>query len=131
MKRRALLSLVVIGLLLLPTAASRTIQSNSNVVVPSSGVTIPFELVNRHVVIQVKVNNSRPLSFVLDTGDKFAIIDLERAKELGLTLQGQLRVGGAGSEQPTVYCSRAARILPAREYRLADPEPGAANGAGL
>lgn len=53
------------------------------------------------MVIQVKVNNSRPLSFVLDTGDKFAIIDLERAKELGLTLQGELRVGGAGSEQPT------------------------------
>jgi hypothetical protein len=100
MKRRALLSLIFLGLLL-PTAASRTIQSNPNVVVQSSAVTIPFELVNRHVVIQVKVNNSRPLSFVLDTGDKFAIIDLERAKELGLTLEGELRAGGAGSERPT------------------------------
>ena len=100
MKRRALLGLIVFGLLL-PTAASRTIQSNSNVVGPSSAVTIPFELVNRHVVIQVRVNNSRPLSFVLDTGDKFAIIDLERAKELGLTLQGELRAGGPGSERPT------------------------------
>jgi hypothetical protein len=100
MKRRALLSLIVLGLLL-PTAASRTIQSNSKVVVPSSAVTIPFELVNRHVVIQVKVNNSRPLSFVLDTGDKFAIIDLERAKELGLNLQGELRAAGAGAERPT------------------------------
>lgn len=100
MNRRALLGLIVFGLLL-PTAASRTIQSNSNVAGPSSAVTIPFELVNRHVVIQVKVNNSRPLSFVLDTGDKFAIIDLERAKELGLTLQGELRAAGAGSERPT------------------------------
>lgn len=100
MKRRALLGLIVFGLLL-PAAASRTIQSNSNVAGPSSAVTIPFELVNRHVVIQVKVNNSRALSFVLDTGDKFAIIDLERAKELGLTLQGELRAAGAGSERPT------------------------------
>ena len=98
MKRRALLSLVVFGLLL-PTTESRTIQSNAGA--PSSAVTIPFELVNKHVVIQVKVNNSRPLSFVLDTGDKFAIIDLERAKELGLTLQGELRAAGAGSERPT------------------------------
>ena len=100
MKRRALLGLIVFGLLL-PTVASRTIQSNSNVLGPSSAVTIPFELVNRHVVIKVKVNNSRPLSFVLDTGDKFAIIDLDRAKELGLTLQGALSAGGAGSGRPT------------------------------
>lgn len=100
MKRRALLSLIVFGLLL-PTTASRTIQSQSNIVAPSAAVTIPFELVNKHVVIQVKVNNSRPLSFVLDTGDKFAIIDLERAKELGLTLQGEISAAGAGSERPT------------------------------
>src|ERR1700693_3801156 len=100
MKRRALFSLIVFGLLL-PTAASRTIQSNSHVAALSSTVTIPFELVNRHVVIQVKVNNSRPLSFVLDTGDKLAIIDLARAKELGLNLQGELRAAGAGAERPT------------------------------
>jgi hypothetical protein len=100
MKRRALLSLIVFSLLL-PTAASRTFQTTPKPAAVASTVTIPFELVNKHVVIQVKVNNSRPLSFVLDTGDKFAIIDLDRAKELGLSLQGELRVGGAGSERPT------------------------------
>ncbi|HEX3282545.1 MAG TPA: aspartyl protease family protein [Pyrinomonadaceae bacterium] len=65
----------------------------------ASPVIIPFELVNRHIVIKVKVNNSAPLSFVLDTGDKFAIINLERARALGLTLQGtaQMRGAGAGS----------------------------------
>jgi Aspartyl protease/PDZ domain len=98
MKRRILLAFVVAALSL-ATAASRTTQLTST---PAPAeATIPFELVNRHVIIQVKVNNSRPLSFVLDTGDKFAIIDLERAKELGLSLQGELRVAGAGSERPT------------------------------
>ena len=100
MKRRSLLAFVVVALSL-ATAASRTFQITPKPAPSASEVTIPFELVNRHVVIQVKVNNSRPLSFVLDTGDKFAIIDLERAKELGLNLQGELRAGGAGSERPT------------------------------
>lgn len=100
MKSRSLLALVVFALSL-TTAASRAVQTTQRPAASASEVTIPFELVNRHVVIQVKVNNSRALSFVLDTGDKFAIIDLERAKELGLTLQGELTAGGAGSERPT------------------------------
>ena len=59
---------------------------------------IPFELVVKHVLLSVKVDGSRPLQFLLDTGDKFAIIDLDRAKELGLSLKGEIRVGGAGSQ---------------------------------
>src|ERR1700716_329008 len=96
MKRRALLSLFILGLLL-PAAASRAIQSNSKVAAPSGAVTIPFEMVNRHIVLKVQVNNSRPLSFVLDTGDQFAIINLDRAKELGLKLEGEIHMGGAGA----------------------------------
>jgi hypothetical protein len=102
MKRRVLLAFALVALSL-ATAASRTIQSTGTPASPAAEATIPFELVNRHVVIQVKVNNSRPLSFVLDTGDKFAVIDLDRAKELGLSLQGELRVGGAGAERPTGF----------------------------
>ncbi len=99
MKRRALLSLVVFGLLL-SAAASQTVQPNSfqsKGAIQSSAVTIPFELVNRHIVLKVVVNNSRPLSFVLDTGDQFAIINLDRAKEMGLKLQGEIHMGGAGA----------------------------------
>jgi hypothetical protein len=100
MKQRALFSLIVFGLLL-PTGASRTIQSTAKVAVPSSVVTIPFELANRHIILKAQVDNSRPLSFVLDTGDQFSIINLDRAKELGLKLQGEVRVGGAGSAVST------------------------------
>jgi hypothetical protein len=62
---------------------------------------IPFELVNRHIMLQLKVNDSRPLWFVLDTGDQYAIINLPVAKELGLKLRGQVRVGGAGAALQT------------------------------
>jgi len=55
---------------------------------------IPFELINRHIFVRINVNNSDPLWFILD---KFAIIDLERAKSLGLDLKGQVNVGGAGA----------------------------------
>lgn len=65
---------------------------------PKPVVTIPFKLVTRHIVVQVKINNSRPLSFVFDTGDKVGIVDIARAKELGLDLHGQIRIGGAGSD---------------------------------
>ena len=65
----------------------------------STPITIPFELVIRHIVVKVRVNNSRPLSFVFDTGDKVGIIDTDVANELGLKLEGQVRVGGAGAER--------------------------------
>ncbi len=60
-------------------------------------VTIPFELANRHVIVNVSVNKSRPLSFVLDTGASIAIIRTDVAKELGLSLYGSVNTGGAGS----------------------------------
>lgn len=101
MNRRASLALAVVGLML-TTAASLTIRSNQSVPPgpkPAAQTTpaIPFEVAIRHVILNVKVNNSHPLSFVLDTGDQYAIINLDRARELGLTLQGAVRMGGAGS----------------------------------
>jgi Aspartyl protease/PDZ domain len=72
-------------------------QSSSKAQLSASGAIIPFELINKHIVLALKVNNSRPLSFVLDTGDQFAIINLDRAKELKLKLRGQVSVGGAGA----------------------------------
>jgi len=64
-------------------------------------VTIPFELANRHIILKVRVNGSRPLSFVLDTGADSAIVMTDVAQELGLTLTGTVNVGGAGSGSQT------------------------------
>ena len=59
-------------------------------------VTIPFELVNKNVYIQVSIDGSRPFWFVLDTGDKYAVVDLNTAKSLGVSLGDQVSVGGGG-----------------------------------
>src|SRR5688572_4998216 len=60
-------------------------------------VRIPFDLANRHIMVKVKVNNSRPLSFLLDTGADSAIIRSQTAAELGLSLYGSANTGGAGA----------------------------------
>ena len=77
-------------------------------------VIVPFDLINRHIVIGAAVNGSRPLSFVLDTGDKLAIVDRDRARELGLTLSREVKVGGIGSSQMTGYVVSGATLVVAR-----------------
>jgi len=64
---------------------------------PSAPVVIPFELYSRHILIKVRINNSDPLTFLLDTGDKLAIVSLARAGDLNLSLRGQVNIGGAGA----------------------------------
>jgi hypothetical protein len=98
MKRRSLLGLIFFVFLLAPAYAQPGPAKPDVALAP---VAIPFELINRHIVVQVKVNGSRPLSFVFDTGDKFGIIDLARATELGLKFGRKVKVGGAGSGQLT------------------------------
>lgn len=78
-------------------ASSRRVVPGVQKAAEPAAVVIPFELVNRHIFVKVSINNSAPLSFILDTGDKFAIVNLARAKKLGLKLQGEINVGGAGA----------------------------------
>jgi hypothetical protein len=96
MIRKILFPFLLIALAIAVTP-SRAIQTTAKA---STGapISIPFELVTRHIIVQVKINNSRPLSFVLDTGDKVGIVDTDVAKELGLKLQGEVRIGGAGGD---------------------------------
>lgn len=61
-------------------------------------VALPFELVTGHIVLAVSVNGSNPLSFILDTGDKYGIIDVDRARELNLTLGGNIPIHGVGPQ---------------------------------
>ena len=60
-------------------------------------VQIAFDPQARHVIVQATVNGSRPLSFILDTGANTAIVRTDVANELGLTLEGTVGVGGAGT----------------------------------
>lgn len=95
MTRKTLFPILLIALTF-AAAPSRAIQTTPRAAA-TAPVTIPFELVTRHIMVKVRINNSRPLSFVFDTGDQVGIVDIEVAKELGLKLQGQVQIGGAGS----------------------------------
>ena len=66
-----------------------------------AAVSIPFEPDARHIIVRATVNGSRPLSFILDTGANVAIIRTAAAKELNLTLEGSVNVGGAGGGTQT------------------------------
>ena len=107
MNRKSILAFGLFTALLLTTTAAaplihfpQSVRPAAKPAVHSSSITIPFELANRHIMLKIRVNESRPLAFVLDTGDKYAIIDLDRARELGLKLEGEVRMHGAGSEAP-------------------------------
>ena len=86
------------AVLLLPLALVLAVQQHSIALqAPAPLATIPFELATRHVMVKVTINNSRPLSFVLDTGANVAIVRMPVAKELGLQLEGSVSTGGAGA----------------------------------
>ena len=95
MHRGRPLSLILVLICILWTAPAASVPA-SIARADNAATVIPFELVNRHIFLNIKVGNTL-LSVIVDTGDKLAIIDLERAKSLGLTLQGEINVGGAGA----------------------------------
>ena len=94
-RRRILIPLVAVLAFSVTGALPQIVSALPRGAEPTA-VVIPFELVTRHILIKVRINNSDPLWFIFDTGDKVAIVDLERAKSLGLNLQGAVNVGGAG-----------------------------------
>ena len=89
---------LVLSALLALAALARPQGSPTSPIAPAPrpDVVIPFEQANRAIFIQVIVSG-RPLWFVLDTGDKYAVIDLDVAHALGLDLGSPIPVGGAGS----------------------------------
>lgn len=57
---------------------------------------IPFEEEDGHIFLQVRINNSGPLWFGLDTAATRSIIDKHWAASLGLQSEGSQQVEGAG-----------------------------------
>jgi hypothetical protein len=59
----------------------------------TSALGIPFQLSSNFVLVQLRVNNSRPLWFLFSTAST-SLIDTRIAKELGLPVQGKEDLGG-------------------------------------
>lgn len=64
---------------------------------------LPFENIGGHIVIPVRINGSRPLRMVLDTGMSSPMVVLTRSslgRELGFEGGTPVQVGGAGGGAP-------------------------------
>src|SRR5437870_13150427 len=76
--------------LLWPAHPHRITEANFSWIqkgMPEAGKTIAFDPYRNLIFLPVRVNGSRPLSFVLDSGSGMGIIDRARARELGLKLE--------------------------------------------
>lgn len=70
-----------------------------------------------HVLLQGRVNGSEPLWFTLDTGAASSVINMRRARELGLELKGTGRAQGAGGTAETARLSGITFSLPGVEIK--------------
>jgi aspartyl protease len=70
-----------------------------------SALAIPFELEDNLIYVPVSINGSKPLSFIFDTG-AYTVVDLDRARELGVELQHKGETSGLGDEQQEVFLAK-------------------------
>jgi hypothetical protein len=75
--------------------------------VPS--VSVPFELINNHIYVQVKLNGRGPYRLLCDTGGT-NIITPEVAAGLGVKTEGKLQGAGVGDKSEDISRSRLGRI---------------------
>jgi hypothetical protein len=93
------MSLRAILLLAFVFNALSSIGAETNVV-----ATVPITLQRGQIMVQARVNDSAPLSFMLDTGFSMTMLRPDLAERLKLTRVGQITVEGiAGEERAATY----------------------------
>lgn len=75
----------------------------------ASSVTVPFELINNHIYVNVKLNGRGPYRLLCDTGGA-NIITPQVAAELGLKTEGKLEGSGVGEKSEDIGLSRVDRV---------------------
>jgi hypothetical protein len=105
---------------------------------PGNTSTFAFEWRKGMIFVPVRLNGSRPLSFVLDTGSTRNLIDRTLVKDLGLKASGKGSLQGAGTGRIPIEFIHDVRIaLPGLEsggyeFSSADLQPLAASlGVGV
>lgn len=75
----------------------------------ATSATVPFELVNNHIYVDVRLNGRGPFRLLCDTGGS-NVVTPEVAKELGVEAQGALEIRGAGEKSEDVAFARLGRV---------------------
>jgi predicted aspartyl protease len=89
---RSLMVLSFVALLAVRTDDIRFATGNS-------ALRIPFDMANKHIAFQARVNGHDGMRLVLDTGAGGSILDAKRAEELGLETTGEQHAMGAGGPE--------------------------------
>lgn len=83
--------------------------ANANATIQWAGdqqsTTVPFTMIDNHIIVPVQVNGSQPLNFVLDSGaGASVIIDSRNSRALQLKMGGEITVSGPGTgPDPTAH----------------------------
>src|SRR6266516_5263087 len=81
----------------------------------NSAVKIPLEIDNNIILMRVRVNNSKPLKFIFDTGASASIISSQRAAELGLKAEGEAHGNATGGKFQGSYMTGISLSVPGAE----------------
>jgi hypothetical protein len=86
----------------------------------ASALTIPLEFSDKgHMFLRVRVNNSEPLLFGLDSGFEQTAITAKLAKALHLKLYGDSKVSGVGEGEADIAFTRNVRFeLPGKSFQF-------------
>lgn len=73
----------------------------------ASALGIPFNFENDHLMVQGRVNGSKPIWFMLDTGADSTIVNKARLAELGLRPFGGSSISGGGNSTELAFADVA------------------------
>jgi len=113
------------------TRKSRPAVSNVRFTSGNSALKIPLEIDNNIILMRVRVNTSRPLKFIFDTGASYTCISAKRATELGLKTEGEATGTATGGAIRGTFVKGVSLSVPGAEvsnqliFSLAFPDvPG-------
>ena len=101
----------------LATQAGTIDEDNLRFTSGERGGGIPFTLKNSRLAVQVRVNNSAPLWFALDTGASVCVIDEKVAVALGLPPGKTAMAETPGGKTQVTLLSAVTFALPGIEWR--------------
>ncbi len=116
MKRHQLKRVAVLVLLLITVSMfGQANAQNVRFATSNKALNIPLEIDNNIVLMQVRVNGSRPLKFIFDTGASHSAIDSKVAAELGLKPKGLARGTATGGRIQGTYATGVTLSVPGAE----------------
>ena len=90
----ALVAAVLVGPTFLAGASAQT--TGYRFTSGGSAPGVPFELSGNLIILEVRVNRSKPLHFIFDTGAEISVIDPQSARALKLRTKGKLKLDATG-----------------------------------